>query len=602
MIKFNSNTVSKWYDGILNAKKAYHGNNLIFLEYLQGSQPSYKLVAQYSDASEYKVECNGSSVLTPSEVSGHTTAKSAMTSAVVSDCVHRIETNAFYGCSAMTAITLDDNITEFGNQAFFGCSGLTSFTFPSGLTKIEGACFRLANSIKRIEGIPSGVTALGSGCFADMTGLSAATIPSSVTSASTNLFLRDTNLKEVHFEGTTPPTLGSNAFGSCTSLQKIYIPSCDSYDAYAANDQFSAYTDLIYSEDVTKCKPESYPFVFKREHKGGSAYTRACDSTSATTLTSGMTLSGTNISTVTGTSKQVTAITVGDCTNKIDAGAFSGWTKVTSIIISDSVQEISDDAFYRCGYSSTGTKTALNLGRGIKKIGADAFRNANAISSITLPGKIINFTGSYTFYNISSLTGVTFKEGFDISGSNATFMFSTCNIKKVTLPNSLTIVPNNMFNSNPISSLTIGNNVASIGMNAFYGHSVNNIVVPDSVTSISSSSFRTTATTVFNSVKIGNGCTSIGASAFSYNFESIDIGSGITSIAKNSLYNTTCKQLICRATTPPSCSSSAFGSWSADGVDYPQIYVPDESVNAYKSASFWSTHKAKIHPLSDLPS
>ena len=157
-----------------------------------------------------------------------------------------------------------------------------------------------------------------------------------------------------------------------------------------------------------------------------------------------------------------------------------------------------------------------------------------------------------------------------------------------------------MFNANPVSSLTIGNSITSIGLDAFKNHNINNLVIPDNVTSIGNNAFKSTATTVFNSVKIGDGCTSIGISALTYNFENIDIGSGITSISAYGIYNTKCKQLICRATTPPSCGTSAFGSWSADGVNYPQIYVPDGSVNAYKSASFWSTHSAKIHPLSDL--
>lgn len=600
-VKIGSLDISAFKVGSSDCK-VYLGDVLLYPQTV-----SYKLIAQYSDTSEYKVECNGSSALTPSEVSGHTTAKSAMTDAVVSDCVQRIDSNAFYGCSAMTAITLDDNITEFGNQAFFGCSGLTSFTFPSGLTKIEGACFRLANGIKRIEGIPSGVTTLGSGCFADMTGLSAATIPSSVTSASTNLFLRDTNLKEVHFEGTTPPILGSNAFGSCTSLEKIYIPSCDNYDAYAADAQFSAYTDLIYAEDATKCKGESYPFVFKREHNGGSAYTRACDSSSATTLTSGMTRSGTSMSVITGTSKQVTAITVGDCTKKVDTNAFSGWTKVSSITLSDSVQEIGSRAFYECGKTAGGANTTLKIGSGIKKLDYFCFGYNNGISNVILPGKTINFS-SNTFSYCNALTGVTFKEGFNISGTtspvyyNGQSMFNQCKLAKVSLPNSLASIPPSMFYGNPITSLTIGSGVTIIGGNAFYNHKINNLVIPDNVVTIEGSAFKTTATTVFDFVKIGNGCTSIGSSALTYNFENIDIGSGITSISSYGIYNTKCKQLICRATTPPSCGTSAFGSWSADGVNYPQIYVPDESVNAYKSASFWSTHSAKIHPLSDLPS
>ena len=582
--------------------KVYLGDVLLYPQTV-----SYKLIAQYSDTSEYKVECNGSSALTPSEVSGHTTAKSAMTDAVVSDCVQRIDSNAFYGCSAMTAITLDDNITEFGNQAFFGCSGLTSFTFPSGLTKIEGACFRLANGIKRIEGIPSGVTTLGSGCFADMTGLSAATIPSSVTSASTNLFLRDTNLKEVHFEGTTPPTLGADAFKGCTALSKIYIPSCDSYDAYAANSQFSAYTDLIYAEDATKCKGESYPFVFKREHKGGSAYTRACDSSSATTLTSGMTRSGTSISVITGTSKQVTAITIGDCAKKVDANAFSGWTKVSSITLSDSVQEIGSRAFYNCGGSANGANSTLKIGRGINKLDYYCFAYNKGISNLILPGKTINFS-SYTFSNCASLTGVTFKEGFDISGTtspiyyNGQRMFYSCKLAKVSLPDSLSCIPISMFYDNPITSLTIGSGVTIIGSQSFYNHKISNLVIPDNVITIESEAFRTTANTEFNSVKIGNGCTSIGTSGVCYNFESIDVGSGMTSIGNFGIRSSNCKTLICRATTPPSCGTVAFHSWTSGGVNYPQIYVPDESVNAYKSASFWSTHSAKIHPLSDLPS
>lgn len=43
MIKFNSNTVSKWYDGTINAKKAYHGDKVMFLEYLNTSPtPQYR--------------------------------------------------------------------------------------------------------------------------------------------------------------------------------------------------------------------------------------------------------------------------------------------------------------------------------------------------------------------------------------------------------------------------------------------------------------------------------------------------------------------------------------------------------------------------------
>lgn len=589
--------VEKFYLGDSANVKIYLGDTLLYPQ----TQPSYKLIAQYNDTTEYKVECDGSSALTPSEVSGHTTAKSAMTSAEIGACskdTFKIGDNAFYGCSAMTAITLDDNITEFGSQAFFGCSALTSFHFPSGLTSMGPSQFRLANGIREISGIPSGVTYLSSGCFADMLGLSAATIPATVTGGSTNVFLRDSNLKELHFEGTTPPAFGDNAFGSCTSLEKIYIPSCDSYDAYAANSNFSGYTDLIYAEDQTKCRGESYPFAFKREHNGGSAYTRSCSSSSADTITSAMTKSGTSISVITGTSKQVTAITVGDCTKRIDNGAFSGWTKVENIIISEDVQEIGDRAFYQCGKNASSRNCILKLGMGINKLGYYSFTYATSIKSIILPGKTINFTSANTFSYMQYLTGVTFNEGFNVTG-NGESMFSNCVLRNVILPNSLTKVTNNMFYSNTLTALTIGNGVTTIGNNAFYGHKIKNLTIPDNVTSIGNSSFNSSAVDA-TSLIIGNGVTTIRTSGCSYDFERVDIGSGITRIDNYGLYNGSCKTLICRATTPPSCGTAAFGSWSSGGVSYPQIYVPDSSVNAYKNASFWTIHSDEIHPLSDL--
>lgn len=593
-IKIGSLDISAFKVGSSDCK-IYLGDTLLYPQAL-----SYKLVAQYSDATEYIVECDGGTALTRSMVEGHTTPKSAMTSADISGCgmpTFKVGDNSFNGATNLNSVTLNEGITQIGVQAFRDTPNLRSITFPSTLTTIGGTSFRLSG-LREVSGIPSGVTYLESGTFADCTSLSAATIPASITGGSTNIFLRDTALKEVHFQGTTPPSFGAGTFNGCTGLEKIYIPSCDNYDAYAASSVFSPYTNLIYAEDSTKCRSESYPFVFKREHNGGSAYTRACDSTSATTLTSGMTRSGTSISVITGTSKQVTAITIGDCTKKVDAEAFSGWTKVANITISDSVQEIGNKAFYYCGQKVSSANCNLKLGSGITKLGYQSFYYAYCLKSLELPGKTINVTSSSTFAN-TAISSLTLKEGFNISG-NGENMFSSCNLKNVTLPNSLTSIPKNMFYSNPITALTIGTGVRSIGNSSFYGHKINNLVIPDNVTSIGDSAFKNTDSTTYNSITIGDGCTSIGASAFTYNFDRVDIGTGITNIYTYGLYNTTCKTLICRATTPPACNTSAFGSWSKDGVSYPKIYVPDESVSAYKNASFWSTHSREIHPLSEL--
>ena len=59
----------------------------------------------------------------------------------------------------------------------------------------------------------------------------------------------------------------------------------------------------------------------------------------------------------------------------------------------------------------------------------------------------------------------------------------------------------------------------------------------------------------------------------------------------NFMWNNDCKVFVCRALNPPVLTSWGRGIVSA-------IYVPDESVNAYKTASGWSSKASVIYPLS----
>jgi hypothetical protein len=171
--------------------------------------------------------------------------------------------------------------------------------------------------------------------------------------------------------------LGTDAFKNCTALIKIYIPDCDCYDSYAAQSQFSSYTDLIYGEDGTKCKPETYNFKFKREHKT-SVYTKPCE-TSVTALSSGQAQSGTTMSVITGTSNPVTAVTIGDCCATIGSKAFSGWTKLETVTFSSSGQNkiVSTSAFTKC----TSLKTVY-FGNKVTRIEKGAFSECSSLTDI----------------------------------------------------------------------------------------------------------------------------------------------------------------------------------------------------------------------------
>lgn len=129
------------------------------------------------------------------------------------------------------------------------------------------------------------------------------------------------------------------------------------------------------------------------------------------------------------------------------------------------------------------------------------------------------------------------------------------------------VITNTM--SNNIGKITFVGSVTKIGINAFANRdSLTSITIPNSVTEIEDWAFYDC--TSLASVTIGNGVTSIGNYVFN-NCSSL-------------------KEVYCKATTPPASSSDIFSNNSSDL----KIYVPSESVDAYKNASGWSGYTSDI--------
>lgn len=55
-----------------------------------------------------------------------------------------------------------------------------------------------------------------------------------------------------------------------------------------------------------------------------------------------------------------------------------------------------------------------------------------------------------------------------------------------------------------------------------------------------------------------------------------------------------CSYIVFKSTNPPSLNANAFGLPSSC-----KIYVPDDSIDAYKTATNWSTWASRIRPLSE---
>ena len=120
-------------------------------------------------------------------------------------------------------------------------------------------------------------------------------------------------------------------------------------------------------------------------------------------------------------------------------------------------------------------------------------------------------------------------------------------------------------------------------------------------TTINSYAFNGQLRGIFNgveavSITIPDSVTSIGNTAFYFcsGLTSINIPSGVTSIGSDAFNG--CRSLTSvtvNATTPPTLPNvNVFNN-----TNNCPIYVPSESVDAYKAATNWSTYASRIQPI-----
>jgi hypothetical protein len=247
---------------------------------------------------------------------------------------------------------------------------------------------------------------------------------------------------------------------------------------------------------------------------------------------------------------------------------------------------------------------------------------AEAVTSIgdvfkTTSG-IVNFPEFKFFTSVESLN--------DGGQWNTGAFYTNTTLKSISLPNSITNVSYCAFyDCAALETVEFGNNTLAISSSAFNGCKSLNVAIPSSVTSIGSSSFYN-ASAMASVVNCPN-LTSLGVKAFTFSgiVGVVDLGSitelkneatgqwyGIfqnctsmryailpPTLAKIEAYTfKSCSKLeafVFKNTTPATLSSSAFES-----TNNCPIYVPNDSLDTYKTASVWSTYSNRIKPISQL--
>ena len=265
----------------------------------------------------------------------------------------------------------------------------------------------------------------------------------------------------------------------------------------------------------------------------------------------------------------LTSVTIPDSVTSIGSYSFKGCSGLTSATIPDSVTLIEDYAFYNCS-----SLTSVTIGNSVISIGEDAFGWCSSLTSITIPNSATSI-GERAFRNCSSLTSATIGNSVITIGSSA---FQNCSgLTSITIPDSVTEIGDYAFEDcSDLYLITIGNGVTLIGYGAFEGCSgLTRITIPDSVTKIDWSAF--------------SGCSGL---------TSITIPKSVTEIGDYVFKNcSSLKRVYCEPIVPPTATKSEFiSSWSTFYMNASgrKIYVPTESVDAYKAAQYWSDYAGSI--------
>ena len=363
---------------------------------------------------------------------------------------------------------------------------------------------------------------------------------------------------------------------------------------------------------------ETYPYAFQRVSRGGSAYTVDCNSTLSNTVSSGDTQSGLGYSDAGSSTSDKTPLSVvfGDCCQTIGDRACYGWTYLTSVTISDNVTSLGERSFgdtYRVEHLKIGSGiTQLNQSYTFNETGRSASTKPDLDLSANVGLNVSSNVFQYCYFNnvifpknctlssnsfsYCSASTLSFGNGTKISEMGKyTGTFYNSTISNIDLNGVTQICDYAFASTSGYTSITIPPSVATFGQYAFTSVSGLNSVTIDYASNLAFEGGYQFFGSPMTSLTIGSNPTSIGSSMFQNctGLTTLVIPSNISSIQGFAFYNCSgLTSITVESATPPTLESLAFSS-----TNNCPIYVPSESVDAYKAADGWSDYASRIQAI-----
>ena len=464
---------------------------------------------------------------------------------------------AFYACNGIKRISISAYVTSIGNYAFYECDGLTEAYIDSSV--IGSSAFRACDYLKDLT-LGDNVTEIGNLAFFSCDAITEVTIPETVTKIGGEAFSFCNGLKEVYCKAITPATItGLLVFNSNASGRKIYVP-VESVEAYKSALYWRDYADDIVGYEFNSGGNSG---IVTENHK---IYYTATKET-APYFTNSFYFGANLESNVWDETTGIGTLTFDGVVTMIGDYAFKNCTALKSIVIPETVTSLGEGAFYGCE-----NLASITIPESVEEIGTYAF---------TLTKKLAKFEGKYAS-----------EDGRTLVKDNAIFAYAWASGDSYTIPEGVTSIADYAFYAcNGIKRISISAYVTSIGNYAFYEcDGLTEAYIDSSV--IGSSAFR--ACDYLKDLTLGDNVTEIGNLAF-FSCDAITevtIPETVTKIGGEAFsFCNGLKEVYCKAITPATITGLLVFNSNASGR---KIYVPVESVEAYKSALYWRDYADDI--------
>jgi hypothetical protein len=296
---------------------------------------------------------------------------------IISASITNTGTNTFQGCTALTTVYLPQSITTIGNSAFQGCTSLINipniYLLPS-LTTIGTSAFQGCTSLPGII-VPQSLTTIGASAFQECSGLIFAFISRFVTSIGASAFSGCTALTDISFEATSVPTFGATVFASVPSTSDLIITT-------SAN--LTSWTTASTNAGWTGSRRQ---YSFGTSNNNGLVV-NSVTGTLAPRLVIPAFIDGQLVKNIGGgyvmtvaNRTTTTSLLIRAPAYRMQASAFVGFTKLTNVVIPNTMTTIENSVFSGCT-----TLSAIEfLGVTPPTFGTTVFASTPSAGVITIP-------------------------------------------------------------------------------------------------------------------------------------------------------------------------------------------------------------------------